>query len=77
MTYQAKKILFIGSVIFSKEILQHMLKKGFNIKAIITKKRKKVISDYFDLKKIKIKNKIILVILMILMTKNFSTHKKN
>ena len=41
MTYQAKKILFIGSVVFSREILQHMLKKGFNIKAIITKKRKK------------------------------------
>ena len=60
MTYQAKKILFIGSVLFSKEILKHMLKKGFNVKAIITKKRKKVISDYYDLKKIKIKNKIII-----------------
>ena len=39
MTYQAKKILFIGSVIF-KEILQHMLKKDF--KAIITKKEEKL-----------------------------------
>jgi methionyl-tRNA formyltransferase len=58
MMSKDKKILFIGSVLFSKEILEYMLKKGFNITAVISKKRKKSISDYYDLKKIRFKKNI-------------------
>ena len=52
------KILFIGSVIFSKKILLNLIDKKFNICGIITKKKSKFNSDFFDLSNIAKKYKI-------------------
>ena len=52
------KIIFIGSVLFSKEILEHLLKKKIKISLVITKKINIKKSDKVDLKSIAKKNKI-------------------
>lgn len=52
------KILFIGSVIFSKKVLLNLINKKFNICGIITKKESKFNSDFFDLSSIAKKKKI-------------------
>ena len=46
------RIIFIGSVIFSKSLLSHMLKKKYNIVGVQTKKNSNFNSDHYDLKKI-------------------------
>lgn len=47
------KIIFIGSVLFSKYLIESLNKLNFiEIVAVITKKRKKIKSDYCDLTKI-------------------------
>ena len=47
------KIVFIGSVLFSKHLLEMLNKLKFiEIQAVITKQRKKTQSDYFDLSKV-------------------------
>ena len=43
------KVIFIGSVLFSEKLLNHIIKKKVNIKLIITKKVLKKNSDKFDL----------------------------
>ena len=43
------RIVFIGSVLFSKEILNHLFKKKLSISLIITKKIYKKKSDKIDL----------------------------
>ncbi len=52
------KILFIGSVIFSKKILLSLIKKKYEICGIITKRKSSVNSDFYNLKQISIKYKI-------------------
>ena len=52
------KIIFIGSVIFSKEILEHLIKKKIKVSLIVTKKIDVRKSDKIDLKKVARKNKI-------------------
>jgi methionyl-tRNA formyltransferase len=43
------KVIFIGSVLFSEKLLNHIIKKKVNIKLIITKKVLKKDSDKLDL----------------------------
>ena len=45
------KIVIIGSVIFSKNLIDDVLKNKFEIKGIIGKKNNKFNSDYFDIVK--------------------------
>ncbi len=45
------KIVIIGSVIFSKNLIDDILKNKFEIKGIIGKKNNKFNSDYFDIVK--------------------------
>lgn len=52
------KILLIGSVIFSKFILNELIKKNYNLIGVCTSKNKKNNSDFFDLSKISKKNSI-------------------
>ena len=55
------KILFIGSVIFSKIILKHLIEKNIKIIGIVSLKdnnKSKFKSDYYDLKKISKRYKI-------------------
>ena len=42
------KIIIIGSVIFSKNLIDSILKNKFEIKGIIGKKKNDFNSDYFD-----------------------------
>ncbi len=51
------KILLIGSVIFSKFILNELIKKNYNLIGVCTSKKKNN-SDFFDLSKISKKNSI-------------------
>ena len=51
------KILFIGSVYFSKSILNNLIKKKFNICGIISKKKSNFNSDFFNLSSIAKKKK--------------------
>ena len=53
------RIIFIGSVIFSKSLLSYMLKKKYNIVGVQTKKNSKFNSDHYDLKKICNKKKFL------------------
>ncbi len=52
------KILFIGSVIFSKKILTELIKKKFLICGVITKSKSNFNSDFYNLKEISKKHKI-------------------
>lgn len=52
------KILFIGSVIFSKRILESLINKKFDVCGIITKKKSNFNSDFFDLSQISRKTNI-------------------
>ena len=53
-----KKIIFIGSVLFSSKILEKIIKMKINIDLVICKKKSPYNSDFFDLSKICIKNNI-------------------
>ena len=53
------RIIFIGSVVFSKFLLSHMIKKRYNIVGVQTKKNSNFNSDHFDLKKICREKKIL------------------
>ena len=44
------RIIFIGSVLFSKSLLSHMLNKKYNIVGVQTKKNSNFNSDHYDLK---------------------------
>jgi len=52
------KIIFIGSVFFSKLILEKMIKLNINIVGVCCKKKSSFNSDFFDIGKISLKNKI-------------------
>jgi len=52
------KILFIGSVYFSKSILNNLIKKKFNICGVISKKKSNFNSDFFNLSSIAKKKNI-------------------
>ena len=52
------KVIFIGSVLFSKRLLNHLIKKKVDIQLIITKKVLKENSDKYDLSRCAKKNKI-------------------
>ena len=52
------RIVFIGSVLFSKFLLSHLIKKNYNIVGVQTKKKSNFNSDHFNLKKICIIQKI-------------------
>ena len=52
------EILFIGSLIFSKNILNQIIKTDSNLVGIVTKKNNKKNNDQFDLSKIANKNNI-------------------
>jgi len=52
------KIIFVGSVLFSKIILEKLIKLGVNIELIVCKKKSNFNNDFYDLSSIAIKNKI-------------------
>lgn len=49
MIYKKMKILFIGTVKFSYEALNVLLKKEFEVVGLVTKEKSKFNSDFFDL----------------------------
>ena len=51
------KIIILGSVIFTKNIIDNLIKRKFLIDGLIGKKTSKINSDHFDIVK-KYKNKI-------------------
>ena len=52
------RIVFIGSVLFSKSMLEQLIKLDLEIVGVCTKKKSKFNSDFFDLGKISLKHKI-------------------
>ena len=52
------KILFIGTVLFSKNILDELIKSKNEIVGVIGKRKSKFNSDYYDLVKYSKKKKI-------------------
>ena len=52
------RIIFIGSVLFSKAILEQLIKLNLEIVGVCTKKKSEFNSDFFDLSKISLKHKI-------------------
>ena len=52
------RIVFIGSVLFSKFLLSHLIKKNYNIVGVQTKRRSNFNSDHFNLKTICVSRKI-------------------
>ncbi|MDC0291150.1 formyltransferase family protein [Akkermansiaceae bacterium] len=58
MTYNKKSIVFIGAVDLSFRLLDHLIKKGFNISGIITKKSSNENSDFRSLSPLAKENQI-------------------
>ena len=60
------KIILIGTVEFSKEMLETLIENNSKIEAVITSNDSKINSDYYDLKPLCIKNDIPCMLQMIL-----------
>ena len=52
------RVVFIGSVYFSKKMLEELIRLKINIVGVCAKKKSKFNTDFFDIGKISLKNNI-------------------